>query len=411
MFAAPHPEVLAAEWLPPSLVDRAAELEAVRGWLGDPIPSHGGPWAVAVRGPPGSGTSATARWAARRLVDGYRRERPSATPPVSIPLRVRWCRGTHGVASELLRRLDEGFSGRGFPVVEIVAGFLRRLARNGQPAVVVLDDLGPDTPDLAPILRGLLHPLRFLPEGVDAAPPIWVLVAGGLDRPGLAPAWERVGFPLAQSVAIPPMSRTTLRRILEDRATRALGRAPPAEWVDRWTRMAADRGLGSARAMDQLRIDLLGREAARPGTMFAARGSPSVLAVEPRVLRAIASLPRGTPVEVSDLRRGEAALARAEGSRPLPATTLWRRLVHLEAAGLVRREVRPGGPGGTRSRFELLRPVSDWPVPPGWDRTRPADGAPSLSGGRAPRGPAPLLGRSPAPAAPGGRPLPPTWGN
>src|SRR5579862_4754616 len=147
MLAVEHPEVLHPDWLPPTLIGRAAELDRLRTILGDPLPARPMPWIAGVHGPPGAGTSATARLAARRLVDAYRRERPRATPPVLVAVRVRWCAGTHGVATALLQSLDDGFSGRGFPVVEIVAGFLRRLARLGRPAVVVLDDVGPDTPD------------------------------------------------------------------------------------------------------------------------------------------------------------------------------------------------------------------------------------------------------------------------
>src|SRR5215469_86807 len=195
MLPVEHPEVLAHDWTPPTLVGRAAELDRLRLLLGEPLPERSPPWVVGVRGPPGSGTSATARLAARRLLEAYRRERPGAASPLLVAVRVRWCAGTHGVATALLQSLDDGFSGQGFPVIEIVAGFLRRLGRLGRPAIVVLDDIGPDTPDLAPILRGLLAPLRFLPEGVDAAPPIWTIVAGDLDRSGPGTARRTPGLP------------------------------------------------------------------------------------------------------------------------------------------------------------------------------------------------------------------------
>ncbi len=407
MPALAHPEVLAADWVPPALVDRARELDALQHWLGDPLPSHGAPWAAAVRGPPGAGTSALARLAALRLIQSYRRERPGATPPVLVPARVRWCRGSRGVAAQLLRRLDEGFGGPGFSVVEIVAGLLRRLLRSAQPAVVLLDDIGPDAPDLAPILRGLLHPIRFLPEGIDAAPPIWILAAGTLDRPEIARAWAKVGFPMAQAVQLEPMGERTLRAVLRDRAVRALGREPPEPWLEGWVSDALRRELGAARAMDLLRRQLLGESAVRLGTVFAPSGAPASVRVEPRILRAFAELPNDPVVDLSALRDREADLAQAEGDRPLPATTLWRRLVHLEAAGLVKREVRTGGPGGTRSRLAVLRPVSEWPVPPGWDRTRPGAGggsAPPVGGPGYSRPPASLARPSVGPAA--GRPFP-----
>ncbi|MCI4366858.1 MAG: hypothetical protein L3K08_03810, partial [Thermoplasmata archaeon] len=239
------PEVLAHDWLPPTLIGRAAELETLRSLLGDPLPGRPLPWAAAIRGPPGSGTSATARLAARRLVESYRRERPGATAPLLVAVRVRWCSGSHGVATALLQSLDDGFSGQGFPVVEIVAGFLRRLTRLGRPAVVVLDDVGPDTADLRPILRGLLAPLRFLPEGVDAAPPIWTIVAGDMDRCGAWSTRRTLGIPDDAGVALPPMDENMLRGILTDRVARALGRPPPEGLILRLLARAGARSLGA----------------------------------------------------------------------------------------------------------------------------------------------------------------------
>src|SRR5580658_8217199 len=233
MLAVAHPEVLAHDWLPPTLVGRADELARLESLLGDPIPDRPLPWSAVVRGPPGSGTSATARLAARRLVESYRRDRPASTAPLLVAVRVRWCAGSHGVATALLQSLDDGFSGQGFPVVEIVAGFLRRLSRIGRPAVVVLDDVGPDTPDLRPILRGLLSPLRFLPEGVDAAPPIWTLVAGDMDRCGDWTSRRTLGIPPEATVTLPTMDPEILRGILVDRLGRALGRPPPEALAER----------------------------------------------------------------------------------------------------------------------------------------------------------------------------------
>jgi hypothetical protein len=376
-----HPEVLAHDWLPPTLVGRADELAELRELLGDPLPDRPMPWAATVRGPSGSGTSATARLAARRLVEAYRRERPNATAPLLVAVRVRWCAGSHGVATALLQSLDDGFSGRGFPVVEIVAGFLRRLGRLGCPAIVVLDDVGPDTPDLSPILRGLLHPLRFLPEGVDAAPPIWTIVAGDMDRSGPWAGRRPLGIPGDAQLTLPAMDPVTVRGIIEDRVGRALGRSPPEGLVDRLVLRSVEGSLGATRALDLVRRELLGPTAGRLTPTLGPKGAPSMISVEPRIVEALALAGDGRLVPLSEVREWEAKLARAEGVRPLPATTLWRRLIHLEAAGLVRREVRPGGPGGTRSRLELLRPVTEWPVPHPADRTHRSAGVSRSSQG------------------------------
>lgn len=410
MLRVDHPEVLAPDWLPPTLLGRTFELERLRRLLGDPLPDRPMPWVAGVDGPAGSGTSSTARLAARRLLEAYRRERPGATAPLLVAVRVRWCAGPHGVATALLQSVDDGFSGRGFSVVEIVAGFLRRLSRVGRPAVVVLDDVGPDTPDLAPILRGLLAPLRFLPEGADGAPPIWTIVAGQLDRPGAPgrPPGRRPDD--TETVHLPPMDAPGLRAVLADRVARALGRDPPPALLERIAERAAARGLGATRALDLLRRELLGSEAVRPPLTGSAPGVRRELRIEPRVVEALdLAEPRDggglRVVRLRDLRECEARLARAEGVRPLPATTLWRRLVQLEAVGLVRRAVRPGGAGGTHSEVELLRPLNEWPLERPGSRTHRADVAvPSWREGvaAAPRPASP----SGAPGSPGPRPWP-----
>src|SRR5579871_4450681 len=103
MLRVDHPEVLRSDWLPPTLLGRARELERLRGILGDPLPDRPMPWLAGVQGPPGAGTSSVARLGARRLVEAYRRERPGATSPLLVTVRVRWCAGTHGVATALLQ--------------------------------------------------------------------------------------------------------------------------------------------------------------------------------------------------------------------------------------------------------------------------------------------------------------------
>jgi hypothetical protein len=360
MYATPHPGVLTPDWLPPVLPDRAAELAELAEILGDPYPGRSPPWVAAVVGPSGSGTSATARLAARRLVEALHRE-GGAPAPALVRVRVAEANGTQGVASGLLKGLDGGFEPRGFPVAEILAGFLRRLAREHRPAVVVLDDIGPDAPDLAPVLRALLAPARFLPEGNEVAPTVWTILAGRIEAEAAWNRMHRVGLPRTVRIPLRPLHEPAIRAIVLDRATRALGHAPPVELVDRMVERCAREGRGAARALDLLRRELLGPTAHRPDLPMLGSGAGR-LAVEPRILAALERATRGRPATLAEIRSWEERLASEEGVRPLPATTLWRRMVRLQAAGVIRREVRPGGPGGTRSTVELVGPVPFYAV-------------------------------------------------
>ncbi|HKV89881.1 MAG TPA: hypothetical protein VJQ43_01645 [Thermoplasmata archaeon] len=355
MYATPFPTVLTPDWLPPVLIGRSQELAELARILGDPYPVTPPPWVAGVVGPTGAGTSSVARLAARRLLDAARGE-GRRTPPVLVRVRVAESSGTVGVASGLLRGLDSGFEPRGFPVAEVLAGFLRRLARDDRPAIVVLDDVGPDAPDLTPIVRALLAPARFLPEGQDRTPPIWTILAG---RAEAASAWARIGragVPRRSIVPIPPLASAIVRDAIRDRATRALGRPAPPELVERVAERTLAEGRGLPRALDLLRRELLGAVGAsvRPvGTL----GPRPTLPVEPRVLAALDRATRGRSATLAEIRAWEIRLAVEEGARPLPATTLWRRMVRLQAAGVIRRDVRPGGPGGTRSTIELVGPI------------------------------------------------------
>jgi len=385
VYATPHPVVLTPDWLPPFLPDRAAELAELTETLGDPYPATPPPWIAAVVGPSGSGTSATARLAARRIVEGLHREAPGATPALVL-VRVAEASGTQGVASGLLKGLDGGFGPRGFPVAEILAGFLRRLAREHRPAVVVLDDIGPDAPDLGPVVRALTAPARFLPEGAESPPTTWTILAG---RSEAEAAWARVhraGLPRAARLTLPPLRPGTVRAIVLDRATRALGHAPPAELVDRLVERCAREGRGVTRALDLLRRELLGPSNGRPAPATSGPGSDRS-PVEPRVLAALERATRGRAATLGEIRAWEVRLAGEEGARPLPATTLWRRMVRLQAAGVIRRDVRPGGPDGTRSTIEIVGPIPFYALTDS-ARTRRAASAPSVGpGARTPSAP------------------------
>jgi hypothetical protein len=373
VLATAHPETLATDYLPPVLIGRREELARAAVWLGTPWPSRPGPWCLKVVGPSGSGTSAVARGAARDLAESLRRER-TGPPPLLVTVRVRWCRGAQGVAAAMLQHLDDGFRAQGFHVAEILAGFLRRLTRENRPAIVVLDDISPSAPDLSPLWRAFAHPDRFLPEGSPSSPPLWVVLAGVPEATGTWSQVERSALDPAAPLRIAPYPPAVTAAIVRDRLTRALGRMPPEATERRILDRLSGGAPNIARAVELVRRELLGREAVSPGSIYRPRGAPDRVVVEARLVRAIALASPGPRVPIGEIRGWEQRLARQEGVGPMPATTLWRRLHRLEAEGLIRRSVRTGGAGGTRSEIDLLRPVSDWPVPPSRPGTLPVDG-------------------------------------
>ena len=375
MFPVANPEVLSNDWLPPVPIAREGEVLEVVRRLDPPAPVAPPPWIVAVEGGPGSGTSTVARRAGREVIERLRRTSGGGGARL-LHLRVAGARGPHGVASSLLRLLDDGFDGRGFPVPEILAGLLRRLRRAQEPFVVVLDDVGVGAPDLGPILRALVEPDRFLPEGEHGLPPWWTVVAG--TRDGL----ERLSRGLPSGIELRPFVElqgyppAVLEAIVRDRAARALGRPPPPALVARTVATALEDGGGSRRAIDVLRRELLGGGRAH-GPGFLPRDGNTAIRIEPWVVDAIGRASHGPPPRLGDVRRWEAELARRQGVEPLPTTTLWRRIVRLEQAGYLRREIRTGGSGGTRSVVRLLMPIDEWVTAPCLPQSRRDGGRPS----------------------------------
>ncbi len=358
MQATAHTEVLARDWLPPVVLGRAREVGEVVRRLDPPSPKAPPPWVVGVSGPSGAGTSTIARRAAREVSDRVRAGLGEPFPRV-LSIRTPFLRGPHGVATSLLQRFDEGFDGRGFPAAEILAGLLRRIRREARPTVVLLDDVGVGGPDLLPILRAFAEPDRFLPEGESGLPPVWTILAGTPE--GLEGIERGVGsrFPVGPFISLSSYDTETLRAIVRDRAARALGHPVSPALVDRVVHRAIEDGGSAQRGVELLRRELLGltfREVQDGVPSSQLRG----VSVEPWVVRAIGAAAQGRSARLADVKRIEAELAHAQGVRPLPTTTLWRRIVRLEQAGYVRREIRPGGNGGTLSLVRVLTPIDEW---------------------------------------------------
>jgi hypothetical protein len=362
MFATAHPEVLSDDWLPPTALGRRCEVAELVRRLDPPTPHAPPPWVVGVCGPSGAGSSVVARKAAREVADRLRAGLAGSSPRV-IWVRLSAARGAHGIASALVRRLDEGFDGRGFPTPEILAGFLRRIRRDGRPTVLVLDDATVAAAEAAPVLGALAQPDRFLPEGQSGLPPCFTVVAGRPEALGRLDAAVSGRFSFAPFVTLAPYSDRDLATIVRDRAERAVGGPLSSERVASIVARAVEEGGGARQAISLLRRSLLGSSIGS----YPPFSTPSLslgVAVEPRVVRAIGAATGGVAGPVGDVRRVEAELARSQGVRPLPTTTLWRRIVRLEAAGYVRREIRAGGNGGTRSLVRVLTPIDQWVTAP-----------------------------------------------
>ena len=130
---------------------------------------------------------------------------------------------------------------------------------------------------------------------------------------------------------------------------------PRASWSGSWP--GPLRTAGARRAVDLLRREVLGMtfRGMRDGVPSARLGG---ISVQPSVMRAI---DRRVPGSRGTLRRGEAARS---GSRARPRS--WSapdrpsgEIVRLEQAGYIRREIPPGGCGGT-PRSSGSSPVDRW---------------------------------------------------
>jgi hypothetical protein len=377
MFRAVHPEVLAPDWLPPVPLGRRGPLAALVRWLSEPLASGAPNGAAAVIGPRGSGSSTLARLAARAWTEA--RPATGALPrPLLATVRVPEHHGAHGVAGALLRALDPDYELRGFPVSELMAGFLRQLRRAQRPTVVVLDDVGPAAPELSRLVSGLIDPGAYLPEGTQGLPPLALLVAGSSETARALGKGALAYRLLDRATRLLPYTEPELTTIVLDRAQRALGRPVPVEWVSRIVRRTARDQFSASRAVELLRRELIGREMSELGPVYHGSDPPAGLEIESPLLGALGQLEEGVPVRVGELHALATGLARTQGEPPMPATTFWRRILRLERAGLVRRTVRTGGAGGSLSTIAVVRPVGDWPSTTERLRTPRAGGSRSV---------------------------------
>ena len=366
-----HPEALLEQWIPPVAIGRAREIDATVAEAESSREGPSRPGLAVVVGPPGSGSSVVARWAARRLADRCRARSPDGGIRIAhVPTRLY--RSPHGIASALVRSYDAGLDGRGFPWGELLAGFLRRVRRDGRPTVTVLDDLRLAGPEMLRLIRALAEPERFLPEGDPGLPPFYTILAGAPEGLRLL-AGEGVGrWARCRPIRLDPYPEERLREVVADRMVRATDRPADLARAAEIARQSARDGGGARRAIDLLRQEYGVREVV--GGPDQARASGGMASLEPHLRRAlVAALSTGS-CDVGELHRWEVLWAERTGRPPLATTTFWRRMVDLERRGWLRREVRCGGVGGSRTRLVARRPVEEWITARPGREIRPADG-------------------------------------
>ena len=226
--------------------------------------------------------------------------------------------------------------------------------------MIFLDDLPADWGALPQVIYPFLDPGQVLPEGPTGLPPIAVVLAGHPGSvlsavPPLAPP-ERF---LVETVA--PFTEEELAEITV-RWCEAVGLEPPeAGAMHRLQGLVVTRGGGASLLVDLLRE---AREhALRRG---ASRIAAADVVVRPAshgqsdpgqmldcfLLETVRSGAGGEGAgwSISDLRDEIHWRCRAEGLAYPSEARLWRHLARMERAGILRRVVRFGGPGGTKSR-------------------------------------------------------------
>lgn len=331
-------------------------------------PVDGRPNALAVLGPRGAGTS----YLAAHILGALDRAGVAETSfpaPRTLRVDLRGIRGGHPVLEALFRGLEPTFNAQGAATEHLTLLWLRRMRSEARPFRIWLDNLQGPCNGLARFLRPLLDPAQILPEGVGGLPPFTVVLSGE----GPAGPWQDLpGQPPVLSVPswTPPELEALARELLS-----GPGRGDPdPKGVDRLAGLLLTGGRGvsplpeilsrahhQARSAgrSELRADDLEPPYQAPWRLRQARSFDALL------LDFLRETAGAAPLPLSDLTRGLRGRCANLGI-PVPSVArLWRRLRRLEALGLLHRETRVGGPGGTRSLLTihpLESPSSSSPV-------------------------------------------------
>lgn len=393
------PRALHADWNPPALVGRQALLRELGELL--PVPCHSHARATLVLwGSRGAGTSSVAQHFVRRAHDmwwnSYR-----ASPPLLLRADLSAGHSPCAAVGSLFRGIDPDFETRGSSTELLSLLLLRRIRTLHRPTLIWLDQVREGSPGTSRVLRPLLEPGRMLPEGDAGLPPYVVVTSGEVDPTSDLPelAEARSTFPFLRR-RLPALSPEEVLQALENRARAAFALPPEPEALIAIGELLLSRGWGLGLAAATLEASARRAQARGSSRLGLQDVAPPSDPVEPRrtaraldsciVESLVASLPgraqRG--ISLRELRRNVQERCRREGiGVPSPAR-LWRHTIRLERSGILRREVRIGGRGGSSSRF--LLPDLPSPCPPVSPGENPSPLAPTE-----PSGPAP-----PTPAAP-----------
>ena len=344
------PRVLEPGWVSPRLLGQDDLLTRLRTSVLLGL-TPGARVAVSIAGPKGSGTSSVARW----LVDSASAHiaRPGAKGvPLVLHVDATACRTPLALVSALFRGIDPTFVGRGASTEFFTLLFLRRIRTVGRPAIIWFDQVPSKPAEIGRVLSSISEPARLLPEGPEGLPEMLVVTSGGSD-----PIPGAVG---ALRTALPPLLGQDLRQAIMARATAAFAVAPSSEAIRALADLSVARGWGLS-TVGELLAEAGRRAEARGGRRlevadvalpaYPPRHSFDVEGFEASLLEVLRGARGGIPV--GELRQSVATRCRERGAPAPGHARLWRHLVALERRGLVQREVRLGGPGGSSSLVHL----------------------------------------------------------
>ena len=307
--------------------------------------------AVSILGPRGSGSSTVAAHLVATAKNRLTRPGSKGTP-LLLRIDASACRSPSALVSALFREIDPLYDGRGASTEFGALLLVRRLRTLRRSAILWIDQVGAKASHVDRVLRCLAHPERLLPEGPAGLPTMLVVTSG-----------ERNPFPEDPSVVradLAPLSMRDMCRAITARANLAFNTSPPTDTVEAIARLSVAHGWG---------LSMVGEFLAEAGRRAEARGA---LGVEAEDVALPAQVPRRGadaegfaaailevlqeargPISVGELRRRVEARCAELGLRAPTQARLWRHLVALERKGVVRREVRMGGTGGSRTEVCL----------------------------------------------------------